>query len=176
MMKQIATAALVMIVAGYASASDSPHAGEQMRAIKSLSSGEVHGYLNGHGMGYAKAAELNDFPGPRHVLDLADELDLRPEQVRRTREIFNSMRGRASSLGARLVAAEAELDRMFGDGTIDEVILDELVSEIGLLEARIRQIHLQAHLAQRAVLNRHQVRRYAELRGYAASGHDKHAH
>ena len=31
-------------------------------------------YLDGAGMGYARAAELNHFPGPMHVLELAREM------------------------------------------------------------------------------------------------------
>ena len=40
--------------------------------IKALSDHEVSALLDGHGSGFAKAAELNGYPGPTHVLDLAD--------------------------------------------------------------------------------------------------------
>ena len=42
--------------------------------VNALSPDEVQQYLAGAGMGYAKAAELNHFPGPMHVLELADKL------------------------------------------------------------------------------------------------------
>ena len=42
-------------------------------------------YLNGEGMWLAKAAELNHYPGPRHVLDIADKLGLSPDQLAATR-------------------------------------------------------------------------------------------
>ena len=42
----------------------SPYAGQESREIKSLSPAEVDGYLAGAGMGFAKAAELNGYPGP----------------------------------------------------------------------------------------------------------------
>ena len=58
----------------------SPYVGEQMRAIKSLSQQDVAEYLDGKGMGFAKAAELNGYPGPAHVLELADKLGLTPAQ------------------------------------------------------------------------------------------------
>jgi hypothetical protein len=45
----------------------SPYAGEQGRAIKALSQKEVSDLLDGAGMGYAKAAELNRYPGPMHT-------------------------------------------------------------------------------------------------------------
>jgi hypothetical protein len=52
--------------------SEAPYAGHQERPIKALAPEEVAGLLGGEGMGYALAAELNHYPGPRHVLDLAD--------------------------------------------------------------------------------------------------------
>lgn len=58
----------------------SPYAGEQSRSIKSLSQQETADYLSGKGMGFAKAAELNGYPGPGHVLELADKLALSPTQ------------------------------------------------------------------------------------------------
>jgi len=51
---------------------NSPYSGQGKREIKSLSQQEITGYLHGKGLGYAKTAELNQFPGPRHVLDLAN--------------------------------------------------------------------------------------------------------
>ena len=49
----------------------SPYAGQQTRAIKALSPEDLAGLLNGEGRGMAKAAELNGYPGPVHVLELA---------------------------------------------------------------------------------------------------------
>lgn len=169
--------AAVLIVSGAAGSSESPYAGqEQRRRIKALSEHQVEGYLDGRGMGYAKAAELNAFPGPRHVLDLAGELDLTPEQARRTRALFSAMKTRAAALGAQLVDKEKELDRRFATGAIDSASLAELVSDIGALEAKIRQVHLQAHLKQKALLEERQIRAYAELRGYASEDGMEHDH
>ncbi|MDP2956413.1 MAG: hypothetical protein Q8N53_08320 [Longimicrobiales bacterium] len=39
-------------------------------------------------MGMARPAELNGFPGPRHVLDLADLLALAPDQRSEVQGIF----------------------------------------------------------------------------------------
>ena len=63
-----------------AHAQHSPYGGEERREIKALSADEVDQYLAGAGMGYARAAELNRFPGPMHVLDLGDQLALSAEQ------------------------------------------------------------------------------------------------
>jgi hypothetical protein len=48
-----------------------PYAGQQTRTIKALSDDEIAALRNGEGMGMAKAAELNGYPGPIHVLSLA---------------------------------------------------------------------------------------------------------
>ena len=73
-----ATAAVIFPLASLAA---SPYAGEQSRSIKSLSQQDVADYMAGKGMGCAKAAELNGYPGPAHVLELADQLALTPSQT-----------------------------------------------------------------------------------------------
>ena len=57
-----------------APAQHGPYAGEQQRAIKSLSEKDIADLQAGQGMGLAKAAELNGYPGPAHVLEHADAL------------------------------------------------------------------------------------------------------
>jgi hypothetical protein len=47
------------IIAADAQDAKSPYAGQESRSIKSLSPEEVRGLLDGGGMGFAKAAELN---------------------------------------------------------------------------------------------------------------------
>ena len=71
----------------YAS-TDKPYQGQQPRVIKSLSQSDIEGYLNGKGMGLAKAAELNHYPGPRHVLDVADKPGLTDRQKAQTRQLY----------------------------------------------------------------------------------------
>lgn len=169
---------VLWLVAGMAHA-ESPYAGQQLREIKALSSADVNGYLNGHGMGYAKAAELNSYPGPRHVLELSKELGLDPQQIAATTRLFESMQARAIDLGTQLVAREQELDHRFAERHIDAAVLQSLLEEIGDLNARLRYTHLQAHLAQTALLSPEQVQRYNRLRGYQHpmdGGHDMHQH
>lgn len=151
----------------------SPYAGQEAREIKALSRQEVTDYLDGKGMGYAKAAELNHYPGPRHVLDMAAELGLSEEQIERSEAIFAAMKARAMSLGKQLVAKETELDRLFASGSIDPASLETLLSAIGSLHAELRYAHLNAHLEQRTLLTQHQIHRYDQLRGY---GSDEHHH
>jgi len=101
-----------------AAAAQSPYVGETSRAIKSLSSGDVADYLAGNGMGLAKAAELNGYPGPAHVLALAEPLALTDPQRADTQAVFARMQAEARSLGERLVAEERALDRAFADHTV----------------------------------------------------------
>ena len=57
-----------------------PYAGMQARSIKALSDQQIADLGAGRGMGLALAAELNGYPGPSHVLELADKLDLSADQ------------------------------------------------------------------------------------------------
>ncbi len=153
-----------------------PYAGQQARRIKSLSEAEIEGYLKGEGMGFAKVAELNHYPGPRHVLDLADQLDLTPEQRSTTRALFERMRARAVELGERLVEQEAELDRLFAEARIDDDGLQRALHGIALLQAELRANHLRAHLAMRELLTERQIAEYDRLRGYTGGQDHGHGH
>lgn len=46
---------------------DMPYTGQQARPIKALSDAEIAALRKGEGMGMAKAAELNGYPGPVHA-------------------------------------------------------------------------------------------------------------
>jgi hypothetical protein len=60
-----------------------PYAGMQERPIKALSDQQLADLRAGRGGGLALAAELNGYPGPVHILELADQLNLSPEMKRR---------------------------------------------------------------------------------------------
>ena len=47
----------------------SPYRGQTSTEIRGLTENEISELRQGHGMGLARAAELNGYPGPRHVLD-----------------------------------------------------------------------------------------------------------
>ena len=176
-MKNLVFGVIVSLVAVAAAANvESPYVGQETREIKALSQQEIDDYLNGRGLGYAKAAELNHYPGPRHVLDLANKLALTQEQTRQTQAIFETMQAQAVALGKQLVEKEKELDRQFANGSMDAVSLHALSSDIGVLQAKIRYAHLVAHLEQKALLTKHQVQLYDQLRGYGAAHGNGHSH
>lgn len=162
---------LLPLVADRALAQDpSPYVGRESREIKALSPEQIEDLLAGEGMGYALAAELNHYPGPRHVLALADSLELSPEQRTEVEAIGARMRERAIDLGRRIVDAEAALDRLFASTEIDAASLERQAAEIARLEGELRAAHLRAHLETRGVLSEKQVADYDRLRGYG-TGH-----
>lgn len=144
----------------------SPYRGQEGREIKALSPEEIKALQAGEGMGLAKAAELNRYPGPKHVLDLAEALELTEGQRARTREAFDRMKKNAVDLGSAIVEQERALDRMFRERVIDQEKLEAAVREIAELQGRLRLAHLEAHLELDSVLTDDQVARYTMLRGY----------
>jgi len=152
-----------------------PYAGEQTRAIKSLSEDEIATLLKGEGMGLAKAAELNGYPGPAHVLGVAKELDLSDAQHRRVQAIFDRMHATAVSLGSQIIARERVLDQLLAKGEMTPRHLADETAQIAALQGRLRAAHLAAHLETRPLLTPEQISTYQRLRGYGSpDGH--HAH
>src|SRR3954449_8470012 len=94
-------------------AADMPYAGQQGREIKALSDDEIAALRKGEGMGMAKAAELNGYPGPAHVLALTEQLGLTNAQQRDVRAIFERMSAAAKSLGNELIEKEQIMDQLF---------------------------------------------------------------
>jgi len=134
--------------------------------IKALSREEIEQYLSGAGMGYAKAAELNRYPGPMHVLELADQLKLTAEQRTAAAKLMEAHKAEARKIGARLVAAERALDELFRSGAVAGDTLAQAVARIAVLEGEYRLAHLETHRRMRALLSDAQVARYDVLRGY----------
>jgi Spy/CpxP family protein refolding chaperone len=147
-----------------------PYAGHEQRAIKALSDDEIQALLNGQGMGLAKAAELNHYPGPRHVLDMASQLGLSETQGAETQQIYDRMHREAVRLGNLLIAKERELDRLFASNEIDEPTLQGVVQAITQLQGELRITHLRAHMDMRHILSPDQIAQYDVLRGYGVSG------
>lgn len=154
----------------------SPYVDQTSRSIKSLSDGEVADYLSGNGMGLAKAAELNAYPGPAHVLELGQQLALSPTQMQKTEAIFESMQSQARSVGQRLVEEERKLDELFASKNISPATLHQALASIASLQAEVREIHLRAHLDEAEVLSEMQTMKYWHLRGYGAGTDHAHRH
>jgi hypothetical protein len=165
-------AAMLISIAGAALAQHhqqqrhAPYAGMHNHAVKALSDQQLDDLRSGRGMGLALAAELNGYPGPMHVIELADQLHLTTEQRRRMRELFEQMKAEAVAAGDRLIEHEQKLDQAFARGQIDASILAGLTSQIGASQGELRAVHLKYHLVTAGLLTQHQRESYASLRGY----------
>lgn len=146
-----------------------PYAGQQSRAVSSLSEQEMQGFLNGRGMGLARAAEFNGYPGPMHVLELESKLGLTADQRDAVEQAFDRMRSKARDLGVRYVAAERAVDQAFQSGAADPALIAERVAEAYRLLGEVRLAHLAAHLEITPLFSDEQRKLYAQLRGYAPS-------
>jgi Spy/CpxP family protein refolding chaperone len=119
---------------------------------------------DGRGFGLAFAADQHGYPGPLHVLELKDRLQLTPEQEARMRALFETMLGEARPRAARLAAAEARLRRLFAAGVADDAAVRSAVADTEAARADLRLAHLAAHLRARDVLTEAQRRTYHYLR------------
>lgn len=140
------------------------------RETKALSDTQIAQYRNADGMGFALAAELNHYPGPRHALELADSLGLSAEQRTAIGGIRERMIAEARRLGESIVERERALGRAFASATISETELRALTGEVARLQGELRFTHLRAHVALRALLTADQIQRYDALRRYGGEG------
>ena len=152
-----------------------PYSGMETRAIKTLSDKDVADLGAGRGMGLALAAELNGYPGPLHAIELAERLGLSTDQVAKLKVLFESMKGEAIPIGAKLIEQERSLNDDFAKRTVTLASLETTTQQIGATQAALRAAHLKYHLATVAILTPDQVRRYNELRGYGG-GAPTHPH
>lgn len=168
----IAALAIAIVLASAAwSQTHQPYAGLQARPVKALSDQQIADLKAGRGMGLALAAELNGYPGPMHVLELATPLGLSNDQRTRVTALFDAMKQEAVALGERLIAAETMLDRQFADKTITASALGEATRDIASLQGELRLAHLKYHLATLELLTPGQAARYSTLRGYSGGQH-----
>ncbi|WP_342236213.1 Spy/CpxP family protein refolding chaperone [Inquilinus sp. OTU3971] len=145
----------------------SPYAGLQQRTIKALADQQIADLRAGRGAGLALAAELNGYPGPSHVLELADQLALSPDQRTQVATAFAAMKDETSAIGRQVVSGEADLDRLFAGRMVTPENLNETVLRIVGAQGRLRAAHLRYHLLMTTILTPEQVANYAQLRGYA---------
>lgn len=173
-MNKLAAICVILIPCISFASDQSPYAGENLRSIKSLSEQEIESLSAGNGMGFAKLAELNHYPGPKHVLEVSDELELSPLQIAETRSLYEQMHKNAVTLGNRLLAAESQLDREFENARVSAETLETALLEIGRIRAQLRFVHLEAHLRQKQLLSPKQISKYDAVRGYHGAAQTQH--
>lgn len=174
-MRMLIGGLIVLSIAGPVRA-DNASSPSQDQVIRGLTDQEVSGLRQGLGMGRARAAELNGYPGPRHVLDLAraGQLSLTPEQARTAQHLFDGMAREAQRLGDLILREERSLEAEFRSGRIGEADLYARARRIAALEGELRAVHLRAHIEMRAALSPPEVQRYDVLRGNRPPEHPPH--
>jgi hypothetical protein len=161
----VAAAGIPSMLGNVAAQSARPYAGMQARAIKALSAEQIADLKAGRGMRLALAAELNGYPGPRHVLELGDQLGLSDQQRADVQRLFDAITAEAVPLGEKLIAQEAELDALFARRAVTATSLNVATAAIGAIQAELRNTH-KYHLLTSGLLTAAQLQRYSELRGY----------
>lgn len=144
----------------------SPYVSQADSPVRGLTAQEVADLQNGAGAGYARTAELNGHPGPRHVLELRRELGLSPAVAERVQAEADRMSVRARQIGQEIVRREADLSAAFARGGLAKDDLARRTRELALLYADYRAVHLEAHLAITPLLTKEQIAKYNLLRGY----------
>ena len=119
------------LAAGVPAHAQQPYTGLEARPIKALSEQQMADLRAGRGMGLALAAELNGYPGPMHVLELAEPLALSDQQRAKVQDLFAAMKAEAVPLGETLIAQEADLDKQFASKTITPTGLSASMNAIG---------------------------------------------
>lgn len=167
---KLPTIAGLFAIGGLTMAS-SPHVPITDGPLRALSPERVEALRLGRGAGYALAAELNGYPGPRHVLDLAAGLDLSAAQKAAAQRLFDAMKAEAVEHGGTLLAREQAIEDVFRSGSVSEDALFEATAGAAAAEARLRATHLKYHVRMAELMTAHQRRLYEKLRGYAAGSH-----
>lgn len=144
----------------------SPHAHAQSAEVPSLTPDEVRALRNGDGMGLARAAELNHFPGPKHLLDFRAELKLSDVQTKQIEAIHRKMRTQAITKGEDILHAEIRLANLFASGSPVPAQVNRATGHLGMLRGQLQAIHLLAHIESARELTPGQIEAYDRLRGY----------
>lgn len=138
----------------------------QNREIKALSEEHVEGLRGGKGMAMAMPAELNGYPGPLHVLELASQMGLSSEQEAETKKLYTEMQEAAKAQGEKVIEAERELNALFADKKATSETVSSAVAAAATAQGKLRETHLRYHLSMMNVLTPAQVTAYQKLRGH----------
>lgn len=125
---------------------------------------QFNNLLEGRGMGQARIADMSGYPGPMHVLEMAEALEISAEQREQTEQIMQRMRSTAQQRGRELIETERKLEALFDGGPVQPSAVDAALLEIANLQARVRAAHLHAHIEQARVMSDEQIAKYTKLR------------
>ena len=104
------------------------------------------------------------------MLELAEELGLTDAQLQQTKELFRQMKQEAIAVGQEILSKEKALDALFSSGDVSAAEVDSALVEIGILNGKLRAVHVTTHLTMKSILSPKQVSQYDALRGYDEGG------
>ncbi len=130
-----------------------------------ISQAEKEALRSGAGLGAGRLAMMNGYPGPKHVLEMADELELTAAQKESIGKIFAEAKASFAQMGARLVEKEEALEAMFASGSVDVKDVEKRAKEIGELQGALRAGHLNAHVRTKQELSPAQLEKLSSGMG-----------
>jgi len=137
-----------------------------------MSDAEKEALKAGEGLGAGRLAMQAGYPGPRHVLEMGDELELTAAQKEQIGTIFGGAKASFAKMGAELVEKEEALEAMFAAGDVDVGDMTKLAAEIGERQGELRAAHLAAHVRTREALTPAQLEKLSAMAGaHGAMGH-----
>jgi len=148
----------------------SEYAGLEKRTIKSISDEDLNALKKGQSGifgGLGLSAELNNFPGPMHVLRFEKELKLSDEQRKKIQQIADEKQKEATSIGEEFIAAEKHLDSHFANESVNGIELNDLTTRSAEIFGRLRYCHLISHLKTKELLSKNQIDLYNKICGYS---------
>jgi hypothetical protein len=117
----------------------------------------------GEGFGMALAADKNGYPGPKHVLDMKNELQLTRAQEAAMQKLMAEMKEKALAKGKDVLLAEKRLEEYFAQGKSEDELREETYRAASL-RAELRWVHLSSHLAAKKLLTAQQIAAYQKMR------------
>lgn len=172
-MDRLATAALLALAlaaplrAQHDHVAHAAHGPASADVPSGLDADEAAGLAEGRGLGMARPAERNRYPGPLHVLELADSLGLDARQRETAERLRAEMLAEAVPLGEQILTVERHLDALFASGDATPEAVDRMTAHAAQLRGRLRAAHLRTHLGMRDALTPEQIAAYDQLRSHA---------
>lgn len=130
-----------------------------------MSDQEKEALRAGAGLGAGRLAMQAGYPGPKHVLEMGDELELTAAQKERIGTIFAEAKASFAKMGAELVEKEEAFEAMFAAGDVDVDDMKKLAAEIGRRQGELRAGHLAAHVRTKEALTPAQLEKLSAMRG-----------
>jgi Spy/CpxP family protein refolding chaperone len=130
-----------------------------------VSEQEKEALLKGAGLGAGMIAMMNGYPGPKHVLEMGDELELTAAQRESIGKTYGNVKAESVKLGTELVEKDEALTALFTAGSATTGEVGKLSRDIGELQGRVRAAHLNAHVETFDALTPAQREKLSSMQG-----------